>query len=123
MDEKLYSEWESDAALLAAIGRALFTQDTTITVRLPADLADAALAAWEREDPEEPVLRGESAFRRTSRHRSGALGLIGLSVQNRSTLDGYTVVVELDAWNVGSALDAADDGGLLDGLLPPDRRS
>lgn len=121
MDENLYSEWESDAAALAAIGRALFTQDTTITVRLPAELADAALAAWEREDREEPVPRGESAIWRTARHRAGALGLIGLSVQNRSTLDGDTV--EFDAWNVGSAFDAADDGGLLDGLLPPDRRS
>jgi hypothetical protein len=47
------------------------------------------------------------------------LGLIGLSVQEDGTADGHDVVVEVDPWHVGSALEAADDAGLLDGLIPP----
>jgi hypothetical protein len=47
------------------------------------------------------------------------LGLIGLSVQEGGTTEGDDVVMEVDAWYVRSALKAADEAGLLDGLIPP----
>jgi hypothetical protein len=47
------------------------------------------------------------------------LALIGLSVETTGVLDGDDVVVDADAWCVGDALGAADDAGLLVGMVPP----
>ncbi len=112
--------WEADGEILAEIGRCLFAQNLRVTVRLPADLAAKALARWQREVSDAPQLAEESHAERTVRHRAGTLGLIGLSIESRGSADnGDDLVVDLDAWYIGLALEAADDSGLLDGLFPP----
>lgn len=105
--------WAREAETLARIGAVLFSQPTTLTVRLPADLASAALAAWQR-DHEDPTWDGDrDEVDRRTRHRAGALALIGLAVEQRGERDGEDIVVEVDAWQVGDALEAADERGLL----------
>jgi hypothetical protein len=100
--------WREEAHALAQIGAVLAQADLpTITVRLPAELARAAVAAWERED--EGELEAESFEQRVIRHRAGSFALIGLAVQERGRADGDDIVVDLSPDVIGSALDAADD--------------
>lgn len=100
-----------DAEILGQIGRALFPQDTKLTVRLPRDLADLAVAAWLRGDAAPEV--AETAERRAQRQRAAYLALIGLSVANTGRPEGDEVVCEIDAWYVGGALEAAEGLALL----------
>jgi hypothetical protein len=44
------SRYERDAEVLTRIGAALASQPISLTLRIPADLAGEALAAWEREE-------------------------------------------------------------------------
>jgi hypothetical protein len=113
----MHERHTEDAAVLAQIGRALFAQPTRVKVRLPRALADLAVAAWARD--EHATRPEDSAKQITARHRAGTLALIGRSVQHSGTPDGADIVVDLDAWFIGSAFDAADDDGLLAGLHPP----
>jgi hypothetical protein len=62
-------------------------------------------------------LRVETPEQTRLRRRSGSLALIGLAVIERGIVDGDDVVVEIDAWQVGAALEAADDAGLLQDAL------
>jgi len=114
-----YREWAADADTLAAVARELFLQPTRLTVGLPKALADEALRAWERDDDVGP-LPDETPEQRTTRHRAGTLALIGAAVEAGGVADGDGVVVEVDAWHVGNALDAADAMGLLSGLIGHD---
>ena len=109
-----------DAELLAEIGRHLFEQDLRVAVRLPADLAARALTGWQRDDLGD-LIPEESPADRAIRQDAAALALIGLAIEARSTPeDGDNVTVALDAWQIGTALDAAEQRGLLTGLRPPD---
>jgi hypothetical protein len=120
MDESADDVRQREAELLAQIGRSMFGQDLRITVELPAALAAAALAAWLRDDA--GGTENESDAARTIRHEAGALALIGLAVEEHGApADSDRVEVDLDAWQVGCALDAADQRGLLAGLKPPER--
>ncbi|MGA8246030.1 MAG: hypothetical protein WB797_03930 [Nocardioides sp.] len=115
MDE---SARRDEADLLAQIGRSLFAQDLRVRVQLPAALATGALAAWKRDDTGDSETETETEC--TIRSQSGALALIGLAVDERGVPSGSDQVgVELDAWQIGSALDAADERGLLAGLESP----
>jgi hypothetical protein len=112
---------EREADVLAQIGRCLFEQDLTVTVRLPVALAAAAQAAWDRDDASD--FENETPAERTSRQQAGALALVGLALEEHGASNqGDEVEVTLDAWQIGSALDAADQRGLLTGLTPPDGR-
>jgi hypothetical protein len=113
-----YPRWTVDADTLAQIGRAIFPQPTRVTVRLPAALADQALAAWNKDEDSRPV-PPETAEQKAVRHMAGTLALIGLSIQERGVADGDEVLVELESWYIGGACEAADEAGLLDGLSPP----
>ena len=113
-----YDAWSEDAELLAQIGRALSRQPTRLTVRLPRDLADRAVGSWNRDDFD-GELPPETAGQRLIRNRAGAVGLIGLSIEQTGQADGEEVIVELDTWYVGDALRAADDAGLLADERPP----
>ena len=112
-DEQL-QRFSADAAILAQIGAYLFLQPTRMKVRLPRELAEAAVLAWQRE--EVGSLDEEAPTEKQIRGQAGTLALIGLSVE-RSTRDqdedDGDVVVELDAWFIGAALDAADEAGLI----------
>ena len=101
-----------DALILARIGAHLSPQTTRMTIHLPHDLAEAAVLAWRREEID-PVAM-ESPTMRQMRGQAGALALIGLAVEQTSREADGDVVVELDAWFIGAALDAADEAGLLD---------
>jgi hypothetical protein len=120
VDDPEYAIWRDDAELLAEIGRSLFVQDLKVSVRLPASLAARALAAWERNDPMNEISGDENPSERAIRRQAGSLALIGLAIGNRSeTSDGDHVTVELDAWQIGAALDAADERQLLKDVTPP----
>ncbi len=122
MDED-FERWQSDGRALAEIGRALFPQRLVVRVRVPRDLVAQAIESWEREEPAHSLNHpgNESPEERQARHRSATLALIGCSANEGGELDGDDVVVELDAWFVGSALDAADEDGLLRDAPPPPR--
>jgi hypothetical protein len=83
-----------------------------LTMRLPVRLASQALAAWRRDDDGQPA-DPESAEQRILRYRAGALALIGLAVEQTGRADGDEIICELDAWFIGTAMEAADEYGLL----------
>ena len=108
--QRLYGE---EALALAEIGAMWSRIDLPrVEVRLPRDLAERAVTAWERDDNEGP-LEPETHEQRTLRHRAGSLGLIGLAIQERGRWEEDRVVVELDPSEIVLAIDASDD-------LPPD---
>lgn len=83
-----------------------------VTLPLDLDLARRAVTAWQRDDGQ-GLPRHETEVESQMRHRAGTLGLIGLSIEERGTEHDGEVVVDLDAWYIGSALDAADADGKL----------
>ena len=100
-----------DALILARIGAHLFPQPTRMTVHLPQELAEAAVCAWRRDEIDHGTV--ESPPLRQMRGQAGTLALIGLAIEQTSRDADGDVAVELDAWFIGSALDAADEAGLL----------
>lgn len=114
-----YELWAEEAAVLGQIGRALFVQPTSVTVRLPEELGMKALRIWQREGVDGELPPSETPEQRTIRHRAGTLSLIGRAIEQRGRKEGDGFVVDLDAWHVGNALEAADDMDLLRGLMPP----
>lgn len=98
----------TEAATLAEVGAALRAADLPpVEVRLPADLARRAVAAWERDDTV-PLVDPEPIADRHTRHLAGTLALIGLAIKDRGTTDGDDVVVALPIELAGVAMDAAD---------------
>lgn len=80
-----------------------------IEVRIPRGLAEAAVAAWSRDDDGSGATSGETYELREARHRAGVLALIGLSITERGQWEHDEVVVKLDPVLLGVAIDAADD--------------
>ncbi|MGH4035730.1 hypothetical protein ACQB60_43305 [Actinomycetota bacterium Odt1-20B] len=105
-----YLRYQRDAELLAALGTRLRAEvDRTVTVRLPRDLAEAAAAAWAR-DEREPSDSAESVAEHQLRDQAAELALIGLAVTERGVHDGDgAVVVDLDLTSVAAALRAATE--------------
>lgn len=111
-------QWNADNDVLARIGAHLYEIDTQLPVVLPREMADAAVAAWHRDGTKGDDSLQETDAERTVRQRAGTLALIGAAIERlgRShTID--TVVVDLDAWFIGLALEAADEHGHIVG--PP----
>jgi hypothetical protein len=105
--QKLYRE---EAAVLGSIGQVLVgTEMPRIDVRLPRDVAEAAVAAWERDDDEStgPII--ETFEQRVVRSRAATLSLIGLAISERGRWTDDEVVVALDPVFIGNAVEAADD--------------
>lgn len=100
-----------DALILARIGAHLFPQTTRMTVHLPPELAEAAVLAWRRDEIDPGTM--ESPTLRQMRGQAGTLALIGLAIEQTSRDTHGDVAVELDAWFIGEALNAADQAGLL----------
>jgi hypothetical protein len=107
-----YEQWARDGEVLAQIGRAVFGQPTLVSVRVPLALAEEALAAWQRDTDDEP-LSSETPEQSHIRHRAAVLGLIGLSIESSGVVVAHEIVVEIDAWQIGDALRAANDDDLL----------
>jgi len=96
--------WFEDAQVLVEIGRALRDQALpTVDVRLPAVLGDRAVAAWKREDEDEP---DASPVERMYRQRAAVLALIGLAIEDRGTRTGEDIDVALSVDLVVNAIDA-----------------
>ena len=110
-DADVLATWKADESLLAQIGARLSEQPTEIEVRIPRGLADAAVEAWQRDGDSD--LTGEKCEERIVRSRAAALALIGAALEDRGRVDGDDVIVTIDAWFVGDALNAADDYGLV----------
>jgi hypothetical protein len=109
-----YERYAQDAAVLGRIGAVLFPQDTKLSVRLPKELADLALAAWNHDEPDEagPTAQ-ETAVQRSVREHAAYLALIGLCIENTAQPDGDDIVCDLDSWYIGGALKAAEALNLL----------
>jgi hypothetical protein len=110
--------WAEDEWSLARIGAHLASADTSVPVTIPADLAAAAVAAWQRADDVEST-RHESDADRVVRHRAGSLALIGAALESRGAATAAGTCVDLDAWLIGHAFDAADDHGLVHARSQP----
>jgi len=75
---------------LAQIGAALSQQPTEVEVRVPRNLADIAIAAWNRHDEGPLDSTRESVDQRRTRHRAGSLALIGAALDERGRQEGTT---------------------------------
>jgi hypothetical protein len=103
--------------VLAQVGRALFSQPLKIRVLIPRLLAEQAVASWERDESGTELPSPESREQAAVRDRAATLSLIGLSIQIGGVEDGDNVALDLDAWYIGHALDAADEDGFLGDLI------
>jgi hypothetical protein len=83
-----------------------------LKVRLPRNLADQAVAIWQRSASEEEI-PPETHEQRAIRNRAASVALIGQAIEETGVADGEDVVFTVDAWFVGDALSAADEAGLL----------
>ena len=107
-DTKSQARYREDARVLGRIGDHLArAQYEDVEVRLPAALADAAVAAWDWDDTD-PLLT-EDLDQRIQRRRAGTLALIGLSITQSGRREADEVVVALSPGLVGDAITAADD--------------
>ena len=109
-DEQAYRE---DSETLVEIGLGLSTGELPpVRVEIPKELAERAVAAWQRDDGS--VVGEETAEQAANRHRAGTLALIGLTIEQSAELVGDVVVVDLDPVLVGLAVDAADGPDLME---------
>jgi|SRR4051812_40826091 hypothetical protein len=103
-----YEKYREDAAALFAVGRSLMSQVGRISVRIPIELANVAVAAWERDD--EGEVGDETIEQYQIRDKAGWLALIGLAVSERGVTQGDEVVVDLVIGEIAAALLSASEG-------------
>jgi hypothetical protein len=103
--EKNYEDWEADARALYELAQQLLPQSPKVQVRLRRDLADRAVAAWQRDEVPGTLPR-ETPEQRSIRGDAGTLALIGQSIEDTGIEDGDDVTFGLDAWILGVALEA-----------------
>ncbi len=102
-----YERYARDGEILAAIGQEVRDADGTGPVTLPLELARAAVAAWLREEPDEPA-SPESPWQVHVRRQAAALALIGEEIEKRSDLGSDPVSVNLGAGVIQVAIAAAE---------------
>ncbi|MFF4173139.1 hypothetical protein [Streptomyces sp. NPDC001744] len=104
-DQEQYVRYREDSRVLAAIGKHVDAQVGRVTVRLPRAVAEAAVAAWERDESGDV---GEETHEQYElRSRAGDLALIGLEISERGRPEGEEVVVDLHVHSAGAAWLAA----------------
>lgn len=102
--------YREEATVLGKIGQMLVGAEMPqIEVRLPRDVAQAAVAAWERDGDESAGPSDETYEQYVVRSRAASLALIGLAIAERGRWTDDAVVVALDPVLIGNAVDAADD--------------
>ncbi|MEU3529229.1 hypothetical protein AB0E62_36170 [Streptomyces sp. NPDC038707] len=102
--EEEYARYREDAKVLAAVGACVRAQTGRVEVRLPKTVADAAVAAWRRDECGGPGDgREENREQYVLRDRAAELALIGAAVAERGRPDGEEVVVALDVESAGAA--------------------
>lgn len=105
--QRMYRE---EAAVLGRIGQVFLGQEIPrIEVRLPRDVAEAAVAAWEFDDDESTGPTEETFEQRVVRSRAASLSLIGLAINERGRWTDDAVVVALHPLFIGNAVEASDD--------------
>ncbi|MFE0459470.1 hypothetical protein ACFW1A_09445 [Kitasatospora sp. NPDC058965] len=105
MDHEQDGRYRADSAVLAAIGEYVDAQVGRVGVRLPRAVAEAAVAAWDRDE-----LGGgapETHEEYLLRDRAAELALIGLEISERGRWEGEELVVDLDVASAGAALRAS----------------
>ncbi|AXE90305.1 hypothetical protein [Streptomyces sp. Go-475] len=105
MSDEQYVRYRDDRKVLAAIGACVGRQTGRVAVRVPRELAEAAVAAWERTEDAAPG--AETPERYALRDGAAELALIGLAITERGRWEGEEVAVDLDVDSAGAALRAA----------------
>lgn len=91
--------------MLAAIGARVEAQVGRATVRLPKALAEAAVAAWDRDELGGP---GEETHEQYAlRDCAAELALIGLAISQRGRWENEELIIDLDVASAGAALRAS----------------
>ncbi|GGS11697.1 MULTISPECIES: hypothetical protein [Streptomyces] len=110
--EEEYARYREDVKVLVAVGACVRDQAARIDVRLPKAVADAAVAAWRREEAGGPEGgREESREQYVLRDRAAELALIGAAIAERGRPDGTDVVVALGVESAGAAARVVSSGG------------
>ena len=105
IEKRVRKRWAKDAALLVEIGCQLEPQKLKVKVTLPRHLVVKAISTWKRDDPAFDM-KHETRMDKRTRHRAGALGLIGFHLSDQSIGRAKTVTVNLPANLIGDALRA-----------------
>ncbi len=105
MDQEQYVRYREDSTVLAAIGEHVDAQVGRVTVRLPRAVAEAAEAAWERDELGD--LGEETHEQYALREQAGDLALIGLVISERGRWEGEEVLIDLDVASAGAAVRAS----------------
>ena len=100
-----YARYRGDAEVLALIGAHVAPQVRPITVRIPRTVADAAVAAWNRDELED--LDDETPAQAELRDQAATLALIGLAITTRGVPDGDELVLDMEVTDLGAAIRAA----------------
>ena len=109
-ESRLHELYRKEAGVLGRVGHVFAAIEMPqIEVRLPRDVAEAAVAAWERDDDESAGPTSETCEQRVVRSRAATLALIGLTITERGHWTDDEVVVALDPVFIGNAVEAADD--------------
>ncbi|WP_031079197.1 hypothetical protein [Streptomyces sp. NRRL S-118] len=104
-DHDQYERYLEDSEVLAAIGTQVDAQVGRVAVRLPRPVAEAAVAAWERDEADDP---GEESHEQYAlRDRAAELALIGLAISQRGRWERDELVIDLDVDSAGAALRAS----------------
>lgn len=103
--------WRKDSQVFAALGAELSTSSRPVRVRVPRALAESAVDASRRGERDNQV-SDETSGQRAERHNASTLASIGVAIAEEGRWTEEHVEVELDAWHVGLALEAADKAGL-----------
>ncbi|MDO3647726.1 hypothetical protein [Nocardia mangyaensis] len=104
-EQEAHARYVDDSNVLAAIGEWIAPLVQRVSVRLPLALAEAAVAAWNRDETGE--IGEETPDQYALRDRAAELALIGLAISERGQLDGDHVAVELHPASVAAAILAA----------------
>ncbi|MFJ8589260.1 hypothetical protein ACIRD2_32010 [Streptomyces sp. NPDC093595] len=104
-DHERYERYRKDSDVLAAIGAQVDAQVGRVGVRLPRPVAEAAVAAWQRDETDGPG--EESQEQHALRDEAAELALIGLAITERGRWEGDELVVDLDVESAGAALRAS----------------
>ncbi|MFI5685407.1 hypothetical protein [Streptomyces sp. NPDC051636] len=104
-DQQQYVRYREDSKVLAAIGAHVDAQVGRVTVRLPRAVAEAAVAAWDRD--ELGGLGDETHEQYALRDQAAELALIGLAISQRGRWEDEELVIDLDVASVGAALRAS----------------
>jgi hypothetical protein len=108
VDPGWYEYFESAAA--GTLGRSLLAERPFVEVHIPAELAQRAREAWERQASQgRHGVVGESEAARTQRLRAWAFAVTGLAVLETGRRDGGPVLVTLPTAAFSRAVCAAID--------------